>query len=254
MTTVIVTRPKQQAEALCKLLQQQSIQTILLPLIEIKPLILTNEHIGHLESASAKADWLIFISVNAVNYAFKALGTKLEKLCQTTRLAAIGQSTANALATHGCKVNATPSQGFNSEALLALPEFQDLKGQRIVCIRGQGGRELLAETFRARGANVEYLEVYQRISADLQPDALRKLIENNNVDYITISSGEILTSLAQKLNTEQLRSRVLEIPLIVISERLLQQAKSLGFKHIALSDGPSDSAVVKKIIRLVSGE
>lgn len=254
MTTVIVTRPAQQAEALCNLLQQQNIQSILLPLLEIKPLMPTKEQISHIESASAKVDWLIFISVNAVTYAFKALGAKLEQLCRTSRLAAIGQATANALLSYGFQVDTLPNQGFNSEALLMMPEFQNIKGQQVICIRGQGGRELLAETLRARGAIVDYLEVYQRIPADLQPEVIKKLIENNNVDYITISSGEILASLADKLNTEQLRSRVLEIPLIVISERLLQQAKSLGFKHIALSENPSDSAVVKKIISLVSGE
>ena len=60
-------------------------------------------------------------------------------------IAAIGQATARALARHGVAPALQPDYEFTSEALLALPRFQRVTGQHILIVRGEGGRELLAE-------------------------------------------------------------------------------------------------------------
>ena len=87
--------------------------------------------------------------------------------------AAIGQGTVRALAAHGVHGCIAPEQRFDSEALLALPELQAerVAGQRVLILRGDGGRELLAETLSARGALVDLVSCYRRLppSDGLQP-------------------------------------------------------------------------------------
>jgi uroporphyrinogen-III synthase len=253
LTNVLVTRPAKQAEALCQLLEQQAIRAIRFPLLDIKPLPLTFEQLLIFDGI-AEQDWIIFVSTNAVQHSLTMLDGKIRAFCKKTKVAAIGMATAKALQGQGIEVNAIPEQGFTSEALLAMPEFQQINGKRIVCVRGLGGRAVLADTLRERGAQVDYLEVYQRILANSDPKFLATLLEDNALDVITLNNGEALTVLMETLESETLRRQLLAIPIIVVSERLRGQAEALGFKRVEVSENPSDSAVFNKLMSLVSGE
>ena len=80
--------------------------------------------------------------------------------------------------------------GFDSEALLALPEMRDLAGKRVVIFRGDGGRELLGDTLIARGAIVEYAECYRRSKPTSDAAVLLRLWARDEVLGIVITSSE----------------------------------------------------------------
>lgn len=224
-----------------------------MPLVDIKPLTLTEKEIQGL-SCSPVIDWFIFISANAVNFALMGNNGKIRDYFNTAKIAAIGQATANALQQAGLVVNVLPEQGFNSEALLAAPEFQNLPGQRCIIVRGVGGRELLAETLHSRGAQVDYLEVYERIDPLIDTVKLMELLQWQALDAIVITSAEALQNVFAQLPLPFWQEKLFTIPLVVISERLGLIASSLGFKRIIVSNGVSDGAVFKTIKSLVSGE
>jgi uroporphyrinogen-III synthase len=117
-----------------------------------------------------------------------------------------------------------PSAQFDSEGLLAQPELKDVAEQRILIVRGQGGREFLAETLRARGAIVDYAEVYKRL-----PTKQVLTYEPGDIDVILITSSEALSHLAS-IASQQGNSWLLEKPLLVLHERIAMRAKQLGFK------------------------
>lgn len=247
-----MTRPQHQAEALCQLLEQEGFSVVRLPLLEIKPIKLTDDAFQIFNGKPA--DWIFFISVNAVNFALSGNNGKIREYCLQARVAAVGEATANALKQAGIVVSALPEQGFNSEALLATPALQQLQDQRCVIVRGVGGRELLAETLRARGAEVEYFNVYERQQPVMEPLKLTGLLQEKLLDVITITSAEALQNLVAQVPIGRGQNQLLNIPLVVISDRLRLIASMLGFKRIAVSDGVSDKAVLKTIINLVSGE
>lgn len=235
------------------MLSKTGLVAVKFPLLAIESLPLTDNIIEWLDTLP-HIDWLIFISANAVNFAQQWNCSKLVSLCRTARVAAVGQATADALQVHAIEVNLLPLAGFNSEALLATAEMQAVRGKRFLCIRGQGGRELLAETLRDRGAIVEYLEVYRRKPAQRVPADVLNLIIARDLDCIALTSGEAISTLLAIINQKIYLQLLLEIPVVVISERLRSMALDSGFKRVAISENPSDAAVVNTIISLVGGE
>jgi uroporphyrinogen-III synthase len=247
---VLVTRPAHQADNLCQLIEQQGGVAVRFPALEIVGLDAASMATNPLPKLS-NFQWLIFTSANAVNFALKAKGGKIGSF-QAAQIAAIGKATAAELHSVGLEVILAPENGYDSEALLAMPQLQDVNNQAILIIRGQGGREQLALTLRRRGANVEYWEVYQRIMPDVDCSRLIGLLEQGLLDVIIITSGEALQNLVVMLG-KNYKGNLTIIPLVVVSDRIRQLAAELGFKRIAVTERPSDTAILDTAIAIING-
>lgn len=198
-------------------------------------------------AALEHVDWLIFISANAVNFVLNSNNGTINRL-RRLRLAAVGKATAKALQNNGLTVDLLPQHGFDSEALLRTPAMSAVDGKRCVIVRGQGGREKLADALRERGAEVDYLEVYRRVMPQADNSALLERLRENRLDAITITSGEALRNLMEMLGGQA--CLLLPVPLVVISRRIGQMAETMGFKRIVVSDGPADTSILQTLITL----
>ncbi len=242
---VLVTRPPEQARALCNLIAARGGHPLHIPVLEILP---------PRDSAPALAvidrletfDLAIFISANAVRCAHE-LVTRHRAWPPGLRLAVIGPSSAEALARCGLEAHVRPAEVFNSEALLAQEEMWAVAGRRIVIFRGEGGRELLARTLRERGAEVTYAEVYRRAVPEAGGRHLRHVLHKNCIDILTVTSNEGLHNLCQMAG-ENYRRRLLRLPLVVISQRTALLASKLGFVHAPMiAHESSDQGLVGAI-------
>ena len=241
---VLVTRPAHQAENLCRLIEENGGIAVRLPALEI----VAQGNLSVIQKTLANLDcfhWLIFVSANAVNFALKANDGKIERP-KTLQLGAIGKATSKALATAGLSVDLMPLQNYNSEALLALPKMQAIQGQRVLIVRGEGGREELADTLRSRGADVHYLNVYKRIIPGTNNATVISMLEQNGLDIITATSGEVLQNLLIMLGANY-HQQLFSLPLVVVSDRIRQLAVDMGFKRIAVTASPSDEAILETI-------
>ena len=130
-------------------------------------------------------DWAIFLSVNAVQNGMPRLlkaGVPPNLKC-----AAIGTCTASELQSFGVIEVLTPLSHvqdgdeskirFDSESLLTVPEIINVAGKKILIVRGVGGRDVLAETLKTRGAHVSFAECYQRINPQTDCNLLAQLWE-----------------------------------------------------------------------------
>ncbi|MGR9086835.1 MAG: uroporphyrinogen-III synthase [Gammaproteobacteria bacterium] len=241
---VLVTRPEHQADNLCRLIEHRGGQAVRLPTIKIVA-----------NSSSFKTDtdlignpfhWCIFISANAVNFALAAINGKIDQL-NSAHIAAIGRATAKALELNGIAVDLVPEQGHDSGALLSMPPMRAVGGQRILIVRGSGGREELADVLRKRGAEVDCLEAYRRVIPDIDCTQVTELLARNRLDVITITSGEALLNLLAMLG-EPCLDRLSALPLIVVSERIARIAADRGFKRILIADSPADASILETII------
>src|SRR3990167_7545431 len=111
------------------------------------------------------------------------------------KIATVGQGSAKALHELGIAEVIAPAEHFDSEGLLALPELQNVAGWRVLILRGDGGRELLGDTLRARGATVEYAACYRRSKPQQDIAALIDAVP----DALTVTSSEALDHLWQML-------------------------------------------------------
>jgi uroporphyrinogen-III synthase len=214
---VLVTRPEHQAENLSRLIEQQGGIAVRFPTLEI----VSKDDAGQIKATLANLDrfqWVIFISANAVNFALKANSGKIGR-SEPVRFAAVGQATAQAMKLAWLPVDLVPEKGYNSEALLAMPQLQQVEGQSVLIVRGEGGREHLAATLRSRGAEVDYLEVYKRVIPKIDSSPVAELLEQHRLDVITVTSAEALQNLSLMLDKKNNKLLSL-IPLVVVSDRI----------------------------------
>lgn len=237
---VLVTRPAHQAGPFISLLQQSGAETFLLPAIEIHAVVPSAELQHRLQLLPYHI--VIFISANAVRCGLPLLHKQPDQ-----QIAAIGEGSAHALNELGWQVDLVAEAGFTSEALLALPAFASaaLNGKRILIVRGQGGRELLADTLKSRGASVDYAEVYTRQQPQTAIDWLAPLWQKR-IHLVCVTSNETLENLYHML--KQYRDPLLQTTLLVPGERGHQLAHSLGFKKIIHAASASDNNMLQRII------
>jgi uroporphyrinogen-III synthase len=241
---ILVTRPKHQAETLCHSIEQQGWNAIRFPTIQIVGI--DSKNIKHQLDALKQYHWLIFISANAVNFALKANDGKIDNF-NNSDIAAVGKATEKALQTYGLTVALVPKTHFNTEGLLETPEMNRVRGSACLIVRGKGGLETLADCLRERGAKVEYMEVYERIKPCHNDNTAKELLELGKLHAITITSGHALFNLLGMFD-KVLHCLLHAVPLIVISHRIKKMAEQSGFKHIAVTEYPDDSAIIDTLI------
>lgn len=239
---ILVTRPAAQSEALASLIAEQGGAAIRFPLIDILPV----EDWLPLEEAAERLDQFalaIFISPNAVEFSLPRLlaGRSWPAVLQA---AAIGPGTVSRLADFGIAEVIVPQARYDSEALLALPPLQAgcIVGKQVLILRGNGGREVLAETLRARGATVECVTCYRR-EPPSDGTVVMSLLRNNGLDALTLSSSEGLRNLLDLLDTGS-RERLLALPVFVPHQRIAEEAARLGLRRVVLT-GPADTGLVE---------
>lgn len=242
---VLVSRPRPQGKALCAALSARGFKPIFLPVIEIKPVVtdLLKERIRQLDRYA----WVIFVSPHAATIGARLIQQQWPQFPATVKIAAIGEGTAKRLQQLQLSVDIYPSR-WNSEGFLALPMFQCLSGQAIAIFCGQGGRELLATTLAARGATIDSIVVYQRLLPQQDTSAYKTMIKQGDIDAILCTSVQSLKHLQILFTLPALK----KIPLVLISERIMIQARAQGFEHCILAKDVSVDSIIQAM-NVISG-
>jgi uroporphyrinogen-III synthase len=242
---VLITRPRGQAQALAEHIRAAGGDPLVFPVLDIEPVAPDAQARGAL-SALGAAQLAVFVSANAV-----AHGLPLVRAAggwpATLTAAAVGAATATALRAQGVGRVLVPDQGADSEALLALPELHSVEGQRVVIFRGVGGRELLADTLRSRGAQVAYVECYRRVKPALDASQILERVRAGTLHAAVAASGEALANLVELLPDAAL----LALPLVVTHPNVARTARDLGFRRVEAAAG-GEAGLLDALIAAVS--
>ncbi|MGA7181585.1 MAG: uroporphyrinogen-III synthase [Thiobacillaceae bacterium] len=242
--TIVITRPKEQAEHLAELIQSSGGEALIFPAIEIRDPAET-------ETLDARIDRLddfdlaIFISPTAVTKAMERVSQR-RALPSTLKIAAIGQGSARELNRLGVNDVLVPATRFDSEALLDLPAMQQMRGKRVIIFRGEGGRALLAETLKKRGATVDYAECYRRACPDTPVSELLQRGWKNEIHGIVITSSEGMHNLHDMIG-ESGAAWLKSTPVFVSHPKIEQVGRKLGLTRLIVAEG-GDEAMLQSII------
>lgn len=233
--TIVVTRPREQAGPLAEAIAAAGGTPLVFPLLEISPVperATLNAAIARLGDYSIA----VFISPNAVEHALPAIRAA-GAWPAGLRPAAVGPGTVKALAALGIGNCLVPTERFDSEALLELPELAAtaVSGRHVAIFRGDGGRELLADTLRQRGALVDCIACYRRSGPVGGCAPLMQAWRAGRLDALTVSSSEGLRNLVGLLDAEGL-AFLRATPIFVPHARIADNARALGLDKIILSE------------------
>lgn len=238
---ILVTRPAHQAEGLCAQIEAAGGRAWRFPVLEIRPAADARALQAGL-ARLAEYDLAVFVSANAVQHTLAALAPR--PWPAGVAIAAVGAATARVLEGRGLRVTHCPEAGFTSEALLALPALQDMRGRRVLILRGDGGREQLRDSLVARGAQVDYLEVYRRAQAPTDPAPLLEQWRSGAVAAVLVASTDSLEKLAAIIGTLGL-PLLRATPLVVANARARERARALGLDGTVLvAADATDAAMV----------
>ena len=235
---ILNTRPAHQQAELTALLEADGASVLSFPVIEIVP-----APAPAVDVDPGAYDILLFVSRNAVDGAFARFDPS--RLAAAPRFGVIGSATGAALIERlgdpGARL--IQSQPFNSEALLAAAELEQVAGQRILILRGQAGRNLLGDELAARGARVDYAEVYRRVLPRRDPAAFDRLVAAAFPTLVILTSNEGMHNLFELVGDDA-AARLRRVPWLLISERMRESALKLGHNAaIVIARSASDSGI-----------
>jgi len=238
---VLITRPLKQSANLEKLVKDLGYTPLLFPTLEVRPIECDLYD-------DDDYDVVIFISKNAVKHGIEAF----ESIDHDhLKVFAVGSATAKELQNNNIKVDAYPENKASSEELLSLYKVKRLKNQKILIFRGKGGRETLKQGLEANSNTVDYAEVYERISVepiDTHLKSISAFLEESS-GVVTITSVESLESMVQIINLfdPSIIKSLVKYPLVLLSERIANSAKKIGFSNIYISDQTNDKGLIETI-------
>jgi uroporphyrinogen-III synthase len=245
---VIITRPVAQSGALAQRVVEVGRQAIVFPLLEIHPLADTSS----LQAALADVDsyaMVFFVSPNAIDASF---AIRQNWPTQVT-LSVMGEGSRKTLAEHGITsqthtiISPLDLQQTDSQTLLEVLDLPALRGKKVLVIRGESGRELLADALRAAGVLVTQIAAYRRTAPQLDAAAstqLKKLIDTSNDWIITSSEAlRILVEMVRVIAGNDGVAKMQQQKIIVPHARIAETAQKLGFRDIALT-GSGDEGLL----------
>ncbi|UGQ47920.1 uroporphyrinogen-III synthase [Massilia endophytica] len=252
MSTVVITRPLAQAQPLAARIAALGRDVAVLPLLDISPLPDTTALRATLARAADYA-LLAFVSPNAVDAAFPHIPQWPHGL----GAAVVGEGSRAALLAHGVPaqdiVSPADPAASDSEHLLKALDLEALQGRRVLIVRGESGRELLADSLRAAGVLVDTVAAYRRAVPPLDDAFAARLSELTAEpnDWI-VTSSEALRGLLRRLEELDGQAAVAKMQrqhLLVPHARIAETAKLAGFHRVTLTGSGDDRLVAALQLR-----
>jgi len=239
---LLLTRPRDESAALASTLAEAGIFSSALPLLDIEPLSVDDTQRALIRQLDQYAA-VIVVSKPAARLGLALLDQHWAQP-STQPWFSVGAATGQILQARGLNVG-TPAEGDDSEALLDLPALRDAiahPGARVLILRGEGGRELLAERLREQGANVDYLELYRRGLPDYPEAELPRRIAAERLNGLVVSSGQGFEHLRQLAGNAW--PRLAQLPLFVPSPRVAELARAAGAQTVVDCRGANATALL----------
>ncbi len=239
---IVVTRARSQASTLSRKLADLGAEAIEFPVIEIRD----PDDFAPLDEAIARLstyDWLLFTSVNGVEYFLKRLDrSAADWRSLRAKICAIGPSTRRAIEKLHLKVDLMPKE-FVAESLLDAFAPFDLQGARILLPRAAVAREVLPQTLASRGAIVDVVPAYQTVLPEGATAAAREIFARKP-DWVLFTSSSTVKNFLTAAGAESLEG----VRVASIGPITSETARSSGLKVVVEARPYTIDGLVKAIL------
>ena len=244
--TILVTRPIDQANALAEPLRQLGASVLIQPVIEILPIDDWTQVDQTIESLS-EFDAIVFCSQNGVEtFLQRLIATGHDLRCLGgIKIGVIGEKTAHCLSAYHLCADIIPAD-FRAESL-ADAMSNDFQGKRVLIIRANRGRDVLADKLERSGAYVTQLVTYQNLDVPTADPAIIELADAGQIDWITLTSSASATNAVNLLG-----DRIRSMRIATLSPVTTSRVRELGLKVSAEADPYTIDALVESIQKACS--
>ena len=233
---LVVTRTRDQASELVNMLENYGAECIEYPTISLEP-VDSYEILDRALEDIETCNWILFTSINAVDYFFKRLfelGRDVRDL-KGPKVAAVGRVTAEALAGRGIKADLLPEE-FTGEGLAETLINDGVAGLNILIPRALKAREVLPQRLSGAGAEVTLAPVYQNVlpqssAGEKLKDDLRQALEEKSVEMVTFTSSSTVKNFVTLLDIsgpDELQKLMADVAVAAIGPITAKTAESYG--------------------------
>lgn len=200
---VLVTRARQQASTLSRLLSGLGALPVELPAIDIQP-VKNNRELDRAITKIGDYNWLLFTSTNGVDAFFNRLhNLKLDaRSLKNNKIGAIGPATARSLETQGIIPDYLP-EVYTSRGILDGLRNREIAGERFLLPRADIADKELTEGLRLMGAEVDEVTTYRTLPATEAIARAKKMLKSGEIDVITFTSSSTVTNLVAAFRGEK---------------------------------------------------
>ena len=225
---IVVTRARTQASAFTRALEALGAEAVEFPTIEIAP----PQSYRGLDNAISNIesyDWIIFTSVNGVDFLSARLKSRNRTLNGKLRAAAIGPETAKALEALGLRPEVVPEE-YRAEAILGKLRPEEMRGRRILVPRAAEARDVLIRTLRDWGAEVDVVEAYRTVAPTTDPAPLRTRFNAGEIDMVTFTSSSTVKNFGAIFGAADLPRLLARTAVACIGPITEETANGLGMR------------------------
>ncbi len=247
---ILVTRPKHQAQQLCRLLRELGAHPLETPTVRIAPPRSFSQLDGELCRAS-EFDWLVFTSaygVAAVLERLPDLGLDIRALAGP-KIAAIGPPTSAALQRLNLKVDLVPLT-FTTAALAEELIGQGITGTSVLIPRSAQAPDGLVSRLEEAGAKVTATAAYQTISEASHAGEIRQLVQAGRLDAITFTSSSCVRGFASALGDSDLPAALQDTVVACIGPVTAESVRELGLNATTIAENATAAGLVDALVRV----
>ncbi len=230
---ILVTRAADQAGEFGALLRSRGARVYECPTISLVPPP-SQEELDRAIAGLAGFKWVIFTSVNAVQFFFARLAAQGldSRALGGCRICAVGPKTAAALLPHGLRADLVPPD-YKAEGVVA--EFRRLQpaGQNILFPRADKAREIIPRELAAMGAHVTAPVAYCNVIPEALPHAALQALEERRIDCVTFTSSSTVENLATMLGENRFLHLLEGVAVAAIGPITARTCREVGL-HIAM--------------------
>ena len=242
---ILVTRSRHQQSSLYDPLHALGATVIAVPLIELKSV--EDSSYADIYANLRRYDWIVFTSVNAIEYFVEALSRSAQDLNAIghCKIACVGPITAKKLSDYKLTADLVPDT-YVAEGLMASFSGISMTGQNVLLPRAETARDVLPNALAARGAHVQVVPIYRTTHASVSEKHAAQL-NARDLDAVTFTSSSTVRALEKWIDGKEQARFKTSVLVFCIGPMTSATAIEHGYRRVVTAETYTIAGLIKSL-------